>query len=121
MPNTSGQSPIDNARPVSDHADVSPAAVLEERNLVLSELIKVLFCSWANIFLIFVPAGFAVNYTHQSSSLIFAISFVAIVGPSAVLEFAVREVQRRYASLIGNLVSITFRFVSPPRSKSFIG
>ncbi|PYI08801.1 hypothetical protein BO78DRAFT_309890 [Aspergillus sclerotiicarbonarius CBS 121057] len=83
-------------------------AVLKGCTLVLLELIKVLFCSWANVFLIFVPAGFAVNYTHQNSSLIFAINFIAVVGPSAVLEFAVKEIQRRFAPLIGNVVSVTF-------------
>lgn len=67
---------------------------LEERSLVLSELIKVLSCSWANLLLIFVPVGLAVNYTHQSPLVIFAINFVAIVGPSALLEFSVTEIQR---------------------------
>ncbi|OJJ85026.1 uncharacterized protein ASPGLDRAFT_1515210, partial [Aspergillus glaucus CBS 516.65] len=53
---------------------------------------KVLSCSWENLLLIFVPVGLAVNYTHQSPLVIFAINFVAIVGPSALLEFSLQSI-----------------------------
>lgn len=73
------------------------------------EVFQFFFSSWMSLLLVFVPAGFAVNYTHQSPPLVFAVNFAAVTGPSAVLERTVSEIQKRYRPLIGSLVGMSFR------------
>ncbi|KAL8955422.1 MAG: hypothetical protein Q9183_006653, partial [Haloplaca sp. 2 TL-2023] len=44
----------------------------------LRTLKKICLSSWVNVLLIFVPAGFAVNYAHVDPTIIFAVNAIAI-------------------------------------------
>ncbi|KAF2873731.1 Sodium/calcium exchanger protein-domain-containing protein [Massariosphaeria phaeospora] len=68
----------------------------------------VLFGSWINILLIFVPVGFAVNYAHIQAVPIFIINFIAIIPLAAMLSYATEELAIRVGETLGGLLNATF-------------
>lgn len=81
------------------------------KHTLLGQFRILFFNSWAHTLLLFVPAGFAVNYCHVNSIAVFAVNFVAIV-PSAIdLAVAVDDLSLRVGEIHEGLISTTFRFV----------
>lgn len=62
---------------------------------------------WSALF-VFVPIGFAVNYTHQSPAVIYVVNFLAIVPSNDILGFLVEELMLYVGDTIGALLSMTF-------------
>lgn len=75
---------------------------------IRSQIKATLFGSWFNLLFPFVPAGFAVNYSHRSAIIIFCINFVAIIPSSALLAYSVEEIKLYLGETSGNLLSMTF-------------
>ena len=73
------------------------------------QITVLLFGSWFNILLVFVPAGFAVNYTKGSSLPTFLVNFFAIVPLSMQAEYAIAELRLRIGENLGGLAYITIR------------
>jgi hypothetical protein len=91
--------------PLSQHLD----------SLNTLNMLHALFCgSWINVLLVFVPAGFAVNYTHRNPVTVFCINFIAIIPSSSILSFAVENVETYGGDTLGALLNMTFKFVLPP-------
>lgn len=76
---------------------------------VSSEALSVLCCSKANLFLLLVPVGFILNYLQQDPALVFSINLIAIIGPAAIIEYAVKGITEQSGQLLGQLLSMTFR------------
>lgn len=70
---------------------------------------KVLFHSWINALLVFVPVGIAVNFVPgMSPGVIFAMNAIAIVPLAGLLSHATETVAHRFGDAIGALMNITF-------------
>ncbi|KAF2121508.1 Sodium/calcium exchanger protein-domain-containing protein [Lophiotrema nucula] len=69
----------------------------------------VVFSSWINVLLIFVPVGFAVNYAHiKSPVVIFILNFIAIIPLAGMLSYATEELAIRVGETFGGLLNATF-------------
>ena len=76
---------------------------------VFSQLRAIFFNSWAHLLLLFIPAGFAVQYTYRSPVTVFCVNFVAMLPLIMVISLAVDEIGLRLGETLGGLVSTTFR------------
>lgn len=95
----------------------SEALSLEERKRrahkrkipVGQQIHAVLFSSWINLLLVFVPVGFAVFYSKKVGPVpIFIINFVAIIPLAAMLSYATEELAIRVGETLGGLLNATF-------------
>lgn len=70
---------------------------------------KVLFHSWINVLLVFVPVGIAVNFVPGiSPGVIFAMNAIAIIPLAGLLSHATETVAHRFGDAIGALMNVTF-------------
>ncbi|RYC61477.1 hypothetical protein CHU98_g4740 [Xylaria longipes] len=70
---------------------------------------KILFHSWINVGLVFVPAGIIVaNIPNANAGAIFGINAVAIIPLAALLSYATESVARKMGDTIGALLNVTF-------------
>ncbi|KAI0867954.1 Sodium/calcium exchanger protein-domain-containing protein [Hypoxylon argillaceum] len=70
---------------------------------------KILFHSWINLGLVFVPVGIVVaNIPNANSGAIFGINAVAIIPLAALLSYATESVARKMGDTIGALLNVTF-------------
>ena len=72
---------------------------------------RTLLVAWVNILLVFVPAGFAVNYAHVNPAVVFVVNFFAIIPTSSLLSYSVDEMAKYIGDTLGGLLVITFRWV----------
>ncbi|KAI0466626.1 Sodium/calcium exchanger protein-domain-containing protein [Xylaria cf. heliscus] len=95
-------------------AVVSPGDSEEEKkpNVVVRFYLttkKVLFHSWINVGLVFVPVGIVVaNIPNANPGAIFGINAVAIIPLAALLSYATESVARKMGDTIGALLNVTF-------------
>ncbi|KAK3318918.1 vacuolar calcium ion transporter [Apodospora peruviana] len=68
----------------------------------------VVFHSWLNVLLVFVPVGIAVELTHQSAGLIFAMNAIAIIPLAGLLSHSTEVVAASLGDAIGALINVTF-------------
>ncbi|GAA5878619.1 hypothetical protein JCM8547_003846 [Rhodosporidiobolus lusitaniae] len=64
--------------------------------------------SWLNVMFVFVPVAWAMEFSHQSSTIIFVFSMLAIVPCAATLGFATEELALRVGDALGGLLNATF-------------
>ncbi|GAA5907397.1 uncharacterized protein JCM6883_001191 [Sporobolomyces salmoneus] len=64
--------------------------------------------SWLNVLLIAVPVAWAMDLSHQSSTVVFVCSFFAIIPLAALLGFATEELALRVGDAFGGLLNATF-------------
>lgn len=70
---------------------------------------KILFHSWLNVFLVFVPAGIIVGaLPGLPPAVVFSVNAIAIVPLAGLLGFATETVAYRMGDSIGALLNITF-------------
>lgn len=69
----------------------------------------IIFSSWLNVLLIFVPVGIAVNFAPGiNPTIIFAMNAIAIVPLAGLLSYATESVAQRMGDTIGALMNVTF-------------
>lgn len=76
------------------------------------QLRSIFLRSWFNLLLVFIPAGFAVNYTDQSPAIVFCVNFLALISLSMMLGWATEELSTKIGNKAGALLSITLGYVS---------
>jgi len=54
-----------------------------------------------------------VNYLHVNGITIFIVNFIAIIPLTAMLSYATKEITLRASNILGGLLNITFRYISP--------
>ena len=69
---------------------------------------KILFHSWLNVLLIFVPAGIAVHFAGINDSAVFALNAVAVIPLAGLLTFATESVAHRMGPTLGALINVSF-------------
>ncbi|GBC08023.1 hypothetical protein RclHR1_07870006 [Rhizophagus clarus] len=75
---------------------------------LLGSLKAILFASWTNILLIFIPFGFIATRLNWSNISIFILNFLAIIPLSNLFEFAVENIGLRVGALTGSFLNFTF-------------
>lgn len=70
--------------------------------------------NWAIFWLPSVPAGFAVKYTDQIPSVVFAVNFDAAIPISSYLSKAVDVIIAHVGQTVGSLLYVTFRYTPRP-------
>lgn len=92
----------------------TPLLVRDERPAVKTmrgDLHNILF-RYTNILFVFVIAGFAVYYTDQSPSVVFAINLLAIFPSSILMGIGLKCMRARYNGLVQAVLYMTFGYVS---------
>lgn len=70
---------------------------------------KVIFHSWINVLLVFIPVGIAVNFVpNMKPGVIFAMNAIAIIPLAGLLSHATETVAHRMGDAVGALLNITF-------------
>ncbi|GAW25468.1 putative calcium proton exchanger [Rosellinia necatrix] len=70
---------------------------------------KILFHSWINLGLVFVPIGIIVaNLPNANAGATFGINAVAIIPLAALLSYATESVARKMGDTVGALLNVTF-------------
>ncbi|KAI1435536.1 Sodium/calcium exchanger protein-domain-containing protein [Xylaria sp. CBS 124048] len=70
---------------------------------------KILFHSWINLGLVFVPVGIAVaRMPNSNAGATFGINAVAIIPLAALLSYATESVARKLGDTVGALLNVTF-------------
>ena len=68
----------------------------------------ILFSSWLNLLLVFVPVGIALGNSNISPTVVFAVNAVAIIPLAGLLSFATESIARRLGDTVGALMNVTF-------------
>ncbi|KAK1984075.1 calcium/proton exchanger [Colletotrichum cereale] len=68
----------------------------------------ILFHSWVNVLLIFVPIGIIVQALHLNPGLVFAMNAIAIIPLAGLLSHATESVASKLGDTIGALLNVTF-------------
>lgn len=82
--------------------------MLELGSAIFSISRMILLSSYLSTLLIFVPYGIAVEATHQSASVVFAINAVAIIPLSSLLPYATKSVASTMGDTVGALMNVPF-------------
>ena len=94
------------------HGEASSSIEPEETPNILIRFYKackeILFSSWLNILLVFVPVGIAVQAAGVNKTIVFAINAIAIVPLAGLLSHATESVASDLGDTIGALMNITF-------------
>lgn len=69
---------------------------------------EIMFSSWINVLLVFVPVGIAVQAAGVNKTIVFAINAVAIIPLAGLLSHATESVASELGDTIGALMNITF-------------
>lgn len=69
---------------------------------------SILFFSYLNVLLVFVPLGVAVEATQQNASVVFAMNALAIIPLSGLLSYATENVATTMGDTVGALMNVTF-------------
>ena len=69
---------------------------------------EILFSSWLNVLLVFVPVGIAIQIAGVNKSIVFAINAIAIIPLAGLLSHATESVASDLGDTIGALMNITF-------------
>lgn len=111
-PETVPAVPTDMVEPATK-SDLQPSSTddsvkARQNRLTLASQMKALLGTWASLLFVFVLAGFAVRYTHQSPVTVFIINFIAIVPSNAALGFAVNETLKYVGNTRAGLINTSF-------------
>ncbi|KAK6350382.1 hypothetical protein TWF718_003575 [Orbilia javanica] len=74
----------------------------------VGQLKAVLFSSYANVLLVFVPVGITLHFTSISPIVIFVMNFLAIIPLAGTLSFGTEEIALRTGETIGGLLNASF-------------
>ena len=69
---------------------------------------EILFSSWLNVLLVFIPVGIAVKVAGVNPSIVFATNAIAIIPLAGLLSHATESVASELGDTIGALMNITF-------------
>ena len=77
------------------------------RTSVLGDL-RLIAYRYSNLLLPFVPVAFAVQYTHQDSSIVFAMNLIAIFPCSFLMGIGLKSIGQEYGDLVKVILYMTF-------------
>lgn len=68
----------------------------------------ILFSSWINVLIIFIPLGYIANGLSWSDTAVFVLNFLAIIPLAKLLGFVTEDISLRVGQTIGGLLNATF-------------
>jgi Ca2+:H+ antiporter len=68
----------------------------------------IIFGSWINVLLVFVPVGIAVHFAHLSAGVVFTMNALAIIPLANLLSHSTEIIASRMGDTIGALMNVTF-------------
>jgi len=74
---------------------------------IFKSIYAILSNSWLNLLLVFIPVSWALHFSHQSDTLIFVFSFLAIIPLAKLLAFATDELSMRVGQTLAGLLNAT--------------
>jgi Ca2+:H+ antiporter len=105
----------DSPPPASPPQSEGEGAVVESQNPKKNIAIRffetgrdIVFSSWINVLLVFVPVGIIVNFVKLNPTIVFVMNAIAIVPLAGLLSHATESVAKRMGDTIGALMNITF-------------
>ncbi|KAG8985665.1 hypothetical protein FRB90_004517 [Tulasnella sp. 427] len=72
-----------------------------------SSLKAIVFASWLNILLVFIPVSWALHFTIHNETVIFVTAFLAIIPLAKLLGFGTEELALRVGETLGGLLNAT--------------
>ncbi|KIO34797.1 hypothetical protein M407DRAFT_16745 [Tulasnella calospora MUT 4182] len=72
-----------------------------------SSLRAIVFASWLNILLVFIPVSWALHFAIDNDTVIFVTAFLAIIPLASLLGFATEELSLRVGETLGGLLNAT--------------
>ncbi len=95
---------------------ISSKGKLPMRKRFYNDCRRIIFCSWINWLLIFVPVGIIVGVVERvqgessaiSPTIVFSMNAIAIIPLASLLAFATESVATRMGDTIGALLNVTF-------------
>jgi Ca2+:H+ antiporter len=87
--------------------------VLKYKISANNQVYTILFSLWINILLLTIPVGFIVNYLYVNSIAIFIINFITIIPLTVILSYTTKEIALHASDILGGLLNVTFRYISP--------
>ena len=98
--------------PNAEHGETSSSIEPEEKANILIRFYEackeILFSSWLNTLLIFVPVGIAVQAAGVNKTIVFAMNAIAIIPLAGLLSHATESVASDLGDTVGALMNITF-------------
>ena len=98
--------------PDAEHGEASSSIESEEKPNIFIRFYEackeILFSSWLNTLLVFVPVGIAVQAAGVNKTIVFAINAIAIIPLAGLLSHATESVASDLGDTIGALMNITF-------------
>ena len=98
--------------PNAEHGEASSSIEPEGKPNILIRFYEackgILFSSWLNTLLVFVPVGIAVQAAGVNKTIVFAINAIAIIPLAGLLSHATESVASDLGDTIGALMNITF-------------
>ena len=96
----------------AEHGAASSSIEPEEKPNILIRFYEackeILFSSWLNVLLVFVPVGIAIQAAGVNKTIVFAINAIAIIPLAGLLSHATESVASDLGDTIGALMNITF-------------
>jgi Ca2+:H+ antiporter len=74
----------------------------------MGTLITILFSSYVNILLVFLPLGIIAGALEWTPIVVFVFNFLAIMPLAALLSFATEELSKKVGQTIGGLLNASF-------------
>ena len=90
---------------------IEQEATQEKKNIFMRfwlTLKSILFASYVNVLLVFVPIGIAAKAAHLSAGIIFGMNAIAIIPLAGLLSHATESVAKRMGDTVGALMNVTF-------------
>lgn len=85
----------------------TPTHEIGPRPSYLESFKAALLYSYLNILLLFIPVSWALHYTHQSATLVFVFSCLAIIPLAALLGLGTEQIALRTSQSVGGLLNAT--------------
>ena len=98
--------------PNAEHGEASSSIEPQEKPHILIRFYEackeILFSSWLNTLLVFVPVGIAVQAAGVNKTIVFAMNAIAIIPLAGLLSHATESVASDLGDTVGALMNITF-------------
>lgn len=117
---TSGHPEVINPSSVNQakHVDIKEPEITQSQNdtvlrdayskTPIENLKVILFYSYANVLLVFVPVGIAVHIAKVNPTVVFVMNFLAIFPLAGLLSFATEEISIKVGQTLGGLLNASF-------------
>ncbi|GAA5987516.1 hypothetical protein JCM10908_001986 [Rhodotorula pacifica] len=74
---------------------------------IAASLKAIVFASWLNVLLVFIPVGWALHFVKVNDTIIFIFTFLAIIPLAKLLGFGTEELALRVGQTLGGLLNAT--------------